>query len=41
MSKTSITIPCKGYKIAADWHSQEDTDKILLVIVGYAVVIQI
>jgi len=36
MNKTSITIPCKGYEIAADWYAQENTAKILLVIVGYA-----
>jgi len=32
--KTQITIPCLGYKIAADLYTYDDAKEFLLVIVG-------
>ena len=32
----SLTIPCTGYEIAADWHEGADPSKILIVLPGYS-----
>lgn len=34
MTKQSITIPCSGYEIAADWYDSPGSQKILLCFVG-------
>ena len=36
MNIKNVSIPCSGYSLAADWYENENSDKIIIALLGYS-----